>query len=313
MPRLRMGALALVAALVCALPGMASGAITIGATGGSGMGRCIENFTWVQAATAPTSPSYAVPAGGGVITQWSHQVSDTVPTATLRLKVFRETSSQMYRTVGHSAVEPLGAPGLRSFLTQISVQAGDVLGLRTGTSGSDCVRTGQTGDVAEVGLFNEPDPLPGATFISTDIANARLINLSAVVEPDCDGDGLGDETQDPDISTCAGPPGAEPPPDTDPPQSTITKDAPKKTDKRKAKFKFVSDEPGSTFECALKGRGLDQLVRHFNPCTSPRRFRSLDPGRFKFQVRAIDPAGNVDPTPAKDKFKVVGPGERGAR
>ncbi len=68
----------------------------------------------------------------------------------------------------------------------------------------------------------------------------------------------------------------------------------------------MSDETGSTFECALKGKGLDQLVRQFNPCTSPRRFISLDLGRFKFRVRAIDAAGNVDPTPAKDKFKVVG-------
>ena len=297
--RLRMGALTLVAALVCALPGMASGATTVGATGGSGMGQCIHNFTFVQAATAPTSPSYLVPAGGGVITHWSHQVSDTLPTATLRLKIFRRTSSQTYRTVGHSAVETLGAPGLKSFPTRISVQAGDLLGFRTGTASSDCVRTGQTGDVVEVSLFNEPDPLPGSTFVSTDIANARLINLSAVVEPDCDGDGLGDETQDLDIVTCAGPP------DTDPPQSTITKDAPKKTDNQKVKFKFVSDETGSTFECVLKGKGLDQLVRHFNPCTSPRRFRSLDPGRFKFRVRAIDAAGNVDPTPAKDSFKVV--------
>lgn len=300
MLRLRSGALTLGAALVSALPGVASGATTIGATGGNGVGVCIQNFTWVQAATAPTSPSYAVPAGGGVVTQWSHQVSDTQPTATLRLKIFRKTTSQVYLTVGHSAVETLGGAGLKSFPTQISVQAGDLLGLRTGTSSSDCVRTTQAGDVAEVGLFQEPDPPPGSTFVSTDIANARLINLSAVVEPDCDGDGLGDETQDLDTLTCAGPP------DTDPPESTITKGAPQMTEKNKVRFKFTSDETGSTFECALKGKGLDQLVRHFNPCASPRTFRSLDPGRFRFRVRAIDAAGNVDPSPAKDKFKVIG-------
>ncbi len=206
------GALAFVGALACALPGMASGATTVGATGPGGQAQCVYNFTWVQGATAPTSPSYAVPAGGGVITQWSHHVSaDTLPTGTLRLKIFRKTSSQTYRTVGHSDLETLGGAGLKSFPTQISVQAGDLLGFRVGAATQvDCVRTGQAGDVAEVGLFNEPDPLPGSTFVSTDILNARLINLSAVVEPDCDGDGLGDETQDLNTLTCAGPPDTDP-------------------------------------------------------------------------------------------------------
>ena len=34
--------------------------------------------------------------------------------------------------------------------------------------------------------------------------------------------------------------------------------------------------------------------------------KRLKKGKHKFQVRAIDAAGNVDPSPAKDKFKVVG-------
>lgn len=300
---LRSGALALGAAMVCALPGVASGATTIGATGGTGTSATcpVHNFTWVQAATAPTSPSYAVPAGGGVVTRWSHEVSSDTPlTATLRLKIFRKTTSQVYLTIGHSAVETLGGPGLKTFPTQISVQPGDVLGLRLGTSGSDCLRNTQAGDVAELSVYNEPDPPLGSTFVSNEIADARLLNLSAVVEPDCDRDGLGDETQDLETLTCAGPP------DTDPPESTITKDAPQTTKKNKVKFKFTSDETGSTFECALKGKGLDQLVRHFNPCASPRRFRGLDPGRFTFRVRAIDASGNVDPSPAKDRFKVIG-------
>jgi len=33
--------------------------------------------------------------------------------------------------------------------------------------------------------------------------------------------------------------------------------------------------------------------------------KHLDEGKHKFKVRATDAAGNTDPTPAKDKFKVV--------
>ena len=95
------------------------------------------------------------------------------------------------------------------------------------------------------------------------------------------------------------------PPDTDPPETAITKAPANKSGKPKAKYKFESDEPGSTFECMLKGKGLKKSVKKFGDCDSPRKYKRLDDGKFKFQVRAIDAAGNVDPSPAKDKFKVV--------
>ena len=86
--------------------------------------------------------------------------------------------------------------------------------------------------------------------------------------------------------------------DTDPPQTKITKGAPNKLDTHKVKFKFTSSEPDSNFECKLDKKA-------FKPCTSPRRVKHLDEGKHKFKVRAIDAAGNVDPSAAKDKFKVV--------
>jgi len=86
--------------------------------------------------------------------------------------------------------------------------------------------------------------------------------------------------------------------DTDPPETTITKGAPDKLHKPKAKFRFASDEPGSTFECKLD-------KQPFKPCSSPRKAKHLDDGRHRFKVRATDAAGNTDPTAAKDKFKVV--------
>jgi len=95
------------------------------------------------------------------------------------------------------------------------------------------------------------------------------------------------------------------PPDTDPPQTTITKAPPNKGGKPKAKYKFEADEPGATFECKLAGDGLKRSVKRFGECGSPRKYKRLDDGKFRFQVRATDAAGNVDPSPAKDKFKVV--------
>ncbi len=63
-------------------------------------------------------------------------------------------------------------------------------------------------------------------------------------------------------------------------------------------FKFKADEPGATFKCKLDRK-------KYRRCKSPKTYRHLKPGRHKFKVKAIDADGNVDPTPAKDKFKVI--------
>jgi hypothetical protein len=88
------------------------------------------------------------------------------------------------------------------------------------------------------------------------------------------------------------------PPDSIPPE-TVINGGPKKTKKRKPKFQFASSEPGSTFQCQF-----DQSP--FQPCASPYKAPTkLKPGRHQFSVKAIDPAGNVDATPAVRKFKIV--------
>lgn len=86
--------------------------------------------------------------------------------------------------------------------------------------------------------------------------------------------------------------------DKTPPQTKILKAPPTKTTKTTVKFKFRSSEPGSTFQCKLdKGK--------FKKCRSPKTYKKLKPGKHVFKVRAIDKAGNVDPTPAKRKFTIL--------
>ncbi len=86
--------------------------------------------------------------------------------------------------------------------------------------------------------------------------------------------------------------------DTTPPDTKIVKGPPKKTHKTTVKFKFTSTEGGSTFQCKLDRKP-------FKTCSSPKKYKKLKPGKHVFKVRAIDKAGNVDPTPAKRKFTVL--------
>jgi Tol biopolymer transport system component len=97
-----------------------------------------------------------------------------------------------------------------------------------------------------------------------------------------------------------------PVPDTAAPETTITKQPQAETEKTKAKLAFTSSEPGSTFECALKGKGVDKELKQFKPCDSGKvKYKHLEAGKKKFQVRATDAEGNVDATPAKAKWKVL--------
>lgn len=65
------------------------------------------------------------------------------------------------------------------------------------------------------------------------------------------------------------------------------------------RFAFRSDQAGSAFLCKLDGKPFDL-------CRSPKRYVGLAPGKHVFWVRAVDPAGRVDLSPAKKKFVVPG-------
>jgi hypothetical protein len=96
----------------------------------------------------------------------------------------------------------------------------------------------------------------------------------------------------PDCSSTAQPPAG----DTTPPDTQIIKRPKDKTKKKTATFEFSSTEPGSTFECSLDGGP-------FTPCSSPDTLK-VKKGKHGFMVRSRDAAGNVDPTPATDGWKV---------
>jgi hypothetical protein len=63
-------------------------------------------------------------------------------------------------------------------------------------------------------------------------------------------------------------------------------------------FEFSSTEPGSRLECALDSGS-------FSACTSPHAPASLTDGLHTFYVRAVDAAGNADPTAATRSFSVA--------
>ncbi|MCW3064568.1 MAG: Ig-like domain repeat protein [Solirubrobacterales bacterium] len=91
--------------------------------------------------------------------------------------------------------------------------------------------------------------------------------------------------------------------DNVPPETTIAVGPGARTRDATPRFYFTATEADSTFACRTDGAA-------FAPCGSPRTLRRLRDGRHSFEVRARDPAGNVDPTPARRAFTVDTKGPR---
>jgi hypothetical protein len=111
------------------------------------------------------------------------------------------------------------------------------------------------------------------------------------------------EMKPPAVLPIGGPLSSPPPPqalDTSPPGTAIVK-RDLAASKRRATFDFRATEPGSSFQCKLD-------ERPFATCRSPKTYRRLSVGRHTFAVKALDPSGNRDPTPAISRFRVASTG-----
>jgi hypothetical protein len=80
------------------------------------------------------------------------------------------------------------------------------------------------------------------------------------------------------------------------PQTFLTHHPRRRSDKRKVAFAFDSNVDGARFKCFDAGG--------WAKCRSPHVFRHLEPGRYKFKVKAIV-NGVADPTPASFIFRIL--------
>jgi hypothetical protein len=142
----------------------------------------------------------------------------------MKFKVGRlvDDATSTFMIVGEST--PLVAPVpsfVNSYFTQISVKAGDIIGTYTST-GSLC--SGSTAPSMAFPFnyrYRSGDVAPPTTIPFPNTLTDTRIDVSAVLEPDCDTDGLGDQTQDNDISSCAPAPPPPPVPPVAPPAPPI--------------------------------------------------------------------------------------------
>ena len=203
-PRALVPALALTVLLASAAPAPAAtqvGQLAPPGTPGGCQARNNQSPTFFHLIQQSTSggPGYVVPAGGGVITSWSHRGGDAG--GSLRFKVYRPTADpDRFQIVGASGVTTPANGQVNTYPTRMRVQAGDILGLTVTANGIACQFSQPGGgDVVDGYPYASSDPTSGEFSFnyggSYPLGGWRL-NVAATVEPDVDGDGYGDESQD---------------------------------------------------------------------------------------------------------------------
>jgi hypothetical protein len=152
------------------------------------------------------------------------------------------------------------------------------------------------------------DPANGTTDIDGQPRQmGTSTDIGADEFPDSDSDGIPDSSDG--CPNQAGPasnngcplPEDQPPneSDTAPPDTAITQGPSGKTKKKTATIAFSGSDTRAvaSFQCKLDSGS-------FEACTSPKTYSGLKKGSHTVEVRAIDGAGNVDPTPASRTWKV---------
>ncbi len=176
----------LIAAISAALLAVGMGApagaatTTIGQLGSSNECGAV-NADWVQAGVG-AGTSYTVPAGAWNVTSWSTQPGGALA-GSLQLEIWRPTGTpDQFQLVGISPVGTTGTTGTSTFdlATPIAVQGGDLLGLRTLTSGYHCVNA-LPGSSVNNGAGNATAPVPGDVK-TLGLAGSYVLNVTATLD-----------------------------------------------------------------------------------------------------------------------------------
>jgi hypothetical protein len=161
-----------------------------------------DGAIWVSTGHAPDSPLPATAPISGVITEWHVNTNLTVESEgnftgeyprifQQRLLVLKSNGPESFTVVGEAPGGPLTLKGSNTYLSRVPVQAGDYLGLAGDPYAAYCT-TENPADTfgASVG------GAPVGSNVKVQNSTGAQVPVTARIEPDADGDGYGDETQD---------------------------------------------------------------------------------------------------------------------
>jgi hypothetical protein len=160
-----------------------------------------DGAVWVSTGHAPTNPLPVTAPISGVITEWTVNTNIVIESEgklagefprvlQQRLLVLRP-EGEGFKVIGESAGGLLNLKGSNTYTARLPVAAGDFLGIAGNPFAAWC----ETKDPADTYAAATGGTPIGSTF-KVERATGLQVPITARVEPDADGDGYGDETQD---------------------------------------------------------------------------------------------------------------------
>lgn len=180
---------ALAICLIAASPAVAATQVGSDCAGANDGGAATTAVSIQRFGITPPAPGSDT---GGVITSWNSN-SALGKTVLDRLKVLRPAGPKTFTAVGESSYQSI-APGQNSFPARIAIHSGDRLGLYAAADNGGIVYCGTSDPEDRLGYL--AGDLSLETSAEFGEIGSAVLAVSATIEPDRDGDGYGDETQD---------------------------------------------------------------------------------------------------------------------
>jgi hypothetical protein len=197
--RLSVALALVVAATTLVGAGSASAATVFGS--GCTADQITDGAVWVSTGHSPANTMAVTAPISGVITEWSINTNIVIESEgklagefprvlQQRLLVLR-AEGEAFKVVGEASSGLLNLKGSNTYNARVPVQAGDFLGI----AGNPFTAWCDTSDPADTYAGATGGTPVGSTFRVERSAGLQ-VPIAARVEPDVDGDGYGDETQD---------------------------------------------------------------------------------------------------------------------
>jgi len=185
---------ALVLVVACsAAPAAAS--TTLGELSGSGNQTCAAGAVYWMLNERPDSPSYAA-AASGVITSFSVGGTGNAGSRVRLVLLDPGEPGQGNRTVeARTPVATLASSGPETIPARLAIKPAEQIALATVDPIQGCVYSSNGGNQVTVDAAGA-SAAEGGSITATAPTGFNRLNLSATLEPDADGDGYGDDTQD---------------------------------------------------------------------------------------------------------------------
>lgn len=160
-----------------------------------------DGAVWVSTGHASTNPLPVVAPISGVITEWTVNTDIVVesegklagefPRILQQRLLALRAEGESFKVVGEASGGLLNLKGSNTYTARLPVQAGDFLGIAGNPFAAYC----ETKDPADT-YAAATGGTPVGSIFKVERSTGLQVPIVARVEPDVDGDGYGDETQD---------------------------------------------------------------------------------------------------------------------